>query len=528
MSNIFGDNFTISTWGESHGKALGAVIDGVKPGIDINIEAIRDELKRRRPGQSEIVTSRMEPDDCEILSGIIDGKSTGMPICIIVWNKDADSSKYEELKDVFRPGHADFSYYYKYGIRDHRGGGRSSGRETVARVIGGGIAKIILKQKGIKVRGFVRSIGSVDIGDMPVDKINFEERENNPVRCPDKKKANDMIKQIVAAKHDGDSVGGVVCIVISGVPKGLGDPVFDKIDANIGKAMFSIGSVKGVEVGAGFRVAGMKGSENNDQIGVDGFMSNNSGGILGGISTGQDIVIKIAVKPTPSISRTQKTIDKHGKEREIKIEGRHDPCICPRIVPVAESMAAIVIVDAILKQDELSEKRLSKEDIRYGIDRVDNEILTLLGRRYSLARLMGEYKKKYNLSIDDLRREKELLLRKRELARDYGLDGEFVEKLFISLINESKKIQRNGDSGENIHIQETKTNSDISESIGSEDKIQNDEPTDEKIDRTVEKSVDESLEGRDDSQKDDSQESDDVKEQVNSADIDNPKDKDVM
>jgi chorismate synthase len=448
MSNIFGSNFTICTWGESHGKALGVVIDGIKPGIEVDLKSIRHELMRRRPGQSKIVTSRMETDDCQILSGVLDGKSTGMPISIIVWNNDADSSHYDNIKNVFRPGHADFSYYYKYGIRDHRGGGRSSGRETVARVIAGAIAKTILKKKGIKVRGFVKSIGSVDIGNVAVEKINFDEVENNPVRCPEKRKANDMIKQIVAAKNEDDSVGGVVCIVITGVNKGLGDPVFDKIDANLGKAMFSIGSVKGVEIGAGFRSALMKGSENNDQIRIDGFMSNNSGGILGGITTGQDIIISIAVKPTPSIKKTQKTMDKQGKEREIKIEGRHDPCICPRIVPVAESMAAIVIADAVLRQEEISNEKFSKEDIRYGIDRVDNEILTLLARRYNLAKMMGEYKKKYNLSIDDIKREKELLLRKCEIARDYGLDVGFVQKIFITLINESKRIQKDGDCGD--------------------------------------------------------------------------------
>jgi chorismate synthase len=344
--NKFGKNIEIMTFGESHGKAVVVVIDGIKPNIAITEKDIQKELDKRKPGQSRITTQRKETDKIEILSGIFKGKTTGTPICLVIWNKDQDSSRYEELKDIFRPGHADFTFYKKFGIRDYRGGGRSSGRETAARVASGAIAKKLLAKKQIKITAYVRQVGNIQAKD-----IDLEEIEKNPVRCPDKKTAKKMEKLILDTKKADDSVGGIIEVIAENVPAGLGEPVFDKLDADIAKALMSIGAVKGIEIGAGFKAAEMKGSESNDEFTKKGkkiiTKTNNSGGILGGISNGMPIIARIAVKPTPSISKGQNTVDKKGKKTKIKIEGRHDPCICPRIVPVVESMFALVILDHI-------------------------------------------------------------------------------------------------------------------------------------------------------------------------------------
>ncbi|MFX1537978.1 MAG: chorismate synthase [Promethearchaeota archaeon] len=340
--NVFGNNFKIMTWGESHGTAIGVVIDGVEPGLQLSEEDIQKELDRRKPGQSQITTSRKEEDRVKILSGVFSGKTTGAPISLVILNKDTDSSKYEEIKDIFRPGHADYTYYHKYrGYNDYRGGGRSSGRETATRVAAGAIAKKILKKKDISITGYVKQIGSIK-----ATRINFSEIENNSVRCPDPKAAKQMENLILKTRDEGDSIGGIVEIIVKGCPPGLGDPVFGKLDAKLGYALMSIGAVKGLSIGEGFKVAMMRGSENNDEMGRSGFKSNHAGGILAGISTGQEIVLRIAVKPTPSISKKQQTITKDGKETDISVKGRHDPCICPRIVPVAEAMVALVLVDS--------------------------------------------------------------------------------------------------------------------------------------------------------------------------------------
>ncbi len=347
--NVFGKSFQIMTFGESHGKAVGVVIDGVKPGLPISEKEIQRELDRRKPGQSRVTTSRKEEDKIQILSGIFRGKTTGTPICMIVWNKDADPSKYEKIKDLFRPGHADFTYLKKYGIRDYRGGGRSSGRETVSRVAAGAIAKKILSKKGIKVTAYCKEIAGIEAKHFDAKQI-----EKNPVRCPDKTAAKKMEAAILKARSKGNSLGGIVEILATGVPPGLGEPVFSKLDAELAKALMSIGSVKGVEFGSGFKAAKMTGKQHNDEMfmskGQVKFKTNNAGGILGGISTGQDIVARIAVKPTASISMPQKTVDTKGKNRTIKAEGRHDPCICPSVVPVAEAMVAIVLADAMAVQ----------------------------------------------------------------------------------------------------------------------------------------------------------------------------------
>lgn len=345
--NSFGRLFRITTWGESHGPALGVVIDGCPPLLDLKEEDIQIELDRRKPGRGEASSPRRESDRVEILSGVFEGKTTGAPISLLIWNMDADSSKYEKIKSIFRPGHADYTYFAKYGIRDYRGGGRASGRETAARVAAGAVAKKILGIKGIKITGYTKQVGDILAKDM-----DFEEIEKNDVRCPDKNAARRMLDKIREVKKNGDSVGGVVEVITSGVPAGLGEPVFDKLDADIAKALMSIGAVKGVEIGAGFKSASLLGSRNNDEIYIkDGkiaFRTNNAGGILGGISNGDDIVARIAVKPTPSIFKPQRSVDIHGKETEIKVEGRHDPCICPRIVPVAEAMMSLTITDHLL------------------------------------------------------------------------------------------------------------------------------------------------------------------------------------
>lgn len=325
--NSFGRNFRLTTFGESHGPALGAVIDGCPPGIALLERDIQPFLDRRRPGRSPRSSPRQEMDRVEILSGIFEGRTTGAPISLLVRNSDVRSSDYDALKEVFRPGHADYTWLAKYGIRDHRGGGRSSGRETVARVAAGAVAAKILALRGIQVQSRILEI--------------------HGNTTPD-----GMDKEVEEAVRADDSVGGILEITARGCPPGLGDPVFGKLDALIGMAMLGIGAVKGVEIGEGFAAARMRGSEQNDQMGKDGFLSNHAGGILGGISTGADIVVRIAVKPTPSIARDQRTVDIRGDERVISVRGRHDPCIVPRLAPVAEAMLALVLVDALMEQDK--------------------------------------------------------------------------------------------------------------------------------------------------------------------------------
>lgn len=351
--NTFGTLFRITTWGESHGYAVGVVIDGCPSGILLSEADIQKELDRRRPGQSDITTPRKEEDRAEMLSGVFSGKTTGTPIAILVKNMDIDSGKYEPLRSTPRPGHADFTYEMKYGFRDYRGGGRSSARETVGRVAAGAIAKKILALHGVKILGHVVELGGIRAKETSIDDIR-ENTEKNPVRCADPEAALKMVALIQAQRSEGESIGGIVEILCLGVPPGVGEPVFDKLSAELAKALMSIGAVKGVEIGAGFESARMRGSEMNDPIvmreGKPGMLTNNAGGVLGGISTGEPVVCRIAVKPTPSISKEQRTIDlKEMKETKIKIQGRHDPSIPPRLVPVAEAMAALVLVDQMMR-----------------------------------------------------------------------------------------------------------------------------------------------------------------------------------
>ncbi len=343
--NTTGTLFRVTTWGESHGKATGVVVDGCPPNIPLSESDIQRELDRRKPGGHAASSPRREEDIAEILSGTFEGKTTGTPISIVIGNSDARSGDYSRIQDLFRPGHGDFTYFKKYGIRDYRGGGRASGRETAARVAAGAIAKKILDGEGIKTIAYTLEMGGVRI-----ETISMNDIERNRLLCPDMKAAGEMEKMLEKARIKGDSLGGIVEIIVSGCPPGLGEPVFDKIDADLAKALMSIGTVKGVEIGAGFKVAGMTGSECNDPITREGFATNNAGGVLAGITNGENIVMRVACKPIASIEKTQQTVDIHGESTTLSVTGRHDVSVIPRIIPVCEAMAAIVIADHLLRQ----------------------------------------------------------------------------------------------------------------------------------------------------------------------------------
>lgn len=344
--STFGETFRISTWGESHGAALGVVIDGVPAGLTLDLAHIQQFMDRRKPGQSKFTTARNEADAIEILSGVFEGKTTGTPISMMVRNADQHSKDYSDIAEVFRPGHADYTFWEKYGIRDYRGGGRSSGRETIGRVAAGAIAVQILEALGITICAYTKSIGPVEI-----EQFDATEIHKNPLAMPDANAAKKAQEYLENCIHKQDSSGGVIECRVQGMPVGIGEPVFDKLDATLAKAMLSIGAVKGFEIGDGFLAATATGSTNNDAFVIQDEQvkkqTNHSGGVLGGMSDGDEIVFRVAVKPTPSISQTQQTVDLHGKERQIEIHGRHDPVIVPRAVVVVESMAAITLVDAL-------------------------------------------------------------------------------------------------------------------------------------------------------------------------------------
>jgi chorismate synthase len=347
--NSFGELFRITTWGESHGRAIGVVVDGCPAGLELSDEDIQRDLDRRRVGQSKVTSARQEEDRVEILSGVFQGRTLGTPISLLMWNKDADSSKYEPIKDIYRPGHADYTYDAKYGIRDHRGGGRSSARETACRVAAAAIGKKLLSTVGTSIYGFTRQVGSIEAQAFDVDEI-----ERNPVRCPDREAAKHMEALILAVKAEGDSIGGIVEVVAMGVPPGLGEPVYDRLDADLAKAIMSINAIKGMDIGLGFRSVALKGSEHNDAFYTDAqgrvrTRTNHAGGMLGGISNGEDIIVRLAVKPPSSISKSQSSVTKTGAAVELEVHGRHDPCLCPRAVPVAEAMVALVLADHWLR-----------------------------------------------------------------------------------------------------------------------------------------------------------------------------------
>lgn len=352
MGSSYGKLFQISTFGESHGAAVGVVVQGCPAGIEIDMEFIQSELDRRKPGQSRITTQRKEADSVEIVSGVFEGKSTGTPIAMLVWNGDQRSKDYSHIADQFRPSHADYTYFEKYGIRDYRGGGRSSARETVARVAAGALAKLVLLQIGVKIQAYVSQVGPLKLN-KELAELDLQETENNAVRCPDPVLAQEMFDYIDQVRKEGDSVGGVISAIIEGCPAGLGEPVFDKLHAELGKAMLSINAVKGFEYGSGFDGVQLKGSQHNDLIvkenGKVKTLTNFSGGIQGGISNGEPIYFRVAFKPTATIMQDQDSLNEKGDKVVVSGKGRHDPCVVPRAVPIVEAMAAIVLLDFYLR-----------------------------------------------------------------------------------------------------------------------------------------------------------------------------------
>lgn len=354
--NTFGKLFTLTTFGESHGVAVGGVVDGMPPGIPIDIDFIQRELARRKPGQSRITTDRKELDQVELLSGVFEGKSTGTPIGFIVRNRNQQSKDYDSIADLFRPSHADYTYYNKYGIRDYRGGGRASARITLSRVVAGALAKLVLKQKGISITAYTSQVGNITL-DKDYQKYDFSLIESNPVRCPEPKKAKEMEALIAEMKREGDTIGGVITCVIKGCPVGLGEPEFDKLHAQLGAAILSINAAKGFEYGEGFASASYRGSQQNDvfipssdkqQTHDIKTKTNHSGGIQGGISNGEDIYFRVAFKPAATLLMEQETVNKEGEATKIDVNGRHDPCVLPRAVPIVEAMAAMTILEALL------------------------------------------------------------------------------------------------------------------------------------------------------------------------------------
>jgi len=351
MSNTIGKLFTFTSFGESHGRGIGGIVDGCPAGIELDEIFIQNELNRRKPGQSDISTPRKEEDKVEFLSGIFEGKSTGTPIAFVIWNQNQHSSDYDHLKEVYRPSHADYTYHQKYGIRDHRGGGRSSARETASRVVAGAIAKLALKKLGIEIAAFTSQVGHIAMKNC-YETSNLSLIESNIVRCPEPETAAAMIEYIKKLKEEGDSIGGVVSCVITGVPIGFGEPIFDKVQARLAQAMLSINATHGFDYGKGFEGVNLRGSEMNDAFVNNGNQvttrTNNSGGVQGGISNGEDIYFRVLFKPVATISKMQDTLDIHQNEVQLEARGRHDPCVLPRAVPIVEAMAALTIMDLYL------------------------------------------------------------------------------------------------------------------------------------------------------------------------------------
>lgn len=350
--NTFGELFRLTTFGESHGPGVGGVIDGMPPGVEVDLDFIQHELDRRRPGQSALTTARKEGDKVEILSGVFEGKTTGCPIGFLVRNENQHSNDYDNLRNLFRPSHADFTYFKKYGLRDHRGGGRTSARETIARVVGGAFAKLALRRLGISITAYTSQVGHIALSGTYAD-LDLSLVESNPVRCPDEKVAEEMAKLIAEVKAEGDTIGGIISCVVKGCPPGLGEPVFGKLHARLGAAMLSINAVKGFEYGAGFAGVTQRGSEQNDVFvrrsdGSIGTLTNRSGGIQGGISNGEDIYFRVAFKPVATLLREQQTVDIAGNAVSVKARGRHDPCVLPRAVPIVEAMTSMVLLDSYM------------------------------------------------------------------------------------------------------------------------------------------------------------------------------------
>lgn len=430
-ANSWGKYFGFSTFGESHGPAIGILIEDVRPGEEFPIDRMRALLAERRP-KNRYDSARSEADDISILSGVFEGKTTGMPICLLIHNKEQDSDIYERIRGIFRPGHADLSYFEKFKIYDHRGGGRASGRETVARVAASALVEKMLGEIEI-------SCYPIQIGKIKAAQIDHNFR--NELNWPDPHSFNNLKGYLDRIKASGDSIGGIVECIIQNVPAGLGDPVFEKLDANLAKALLSIGSIKAIEFGSGFNLAEMTGSQANDQIDKDRFKSNHAGGILGGISTGQQIVMRLAVKPTPSITLPQNTRNISGDSCKLELEGRFDTCIVFRILAVVKAMVKLVLADAIAHQNLIEDKNLTLSDLRESIDKLDEDILLALYRRQKLAEKIGLLKQTENMRIEDKEREKELLKKIRKIGDTYSLNPEFISSLWKLIISESKRVQ---------------------------------------------------------------------------------------
>jgi len=431
-SNRWDSFIGITTFGESHGPAIGVVLEDIKPGIEFPFKRIQQELNKRRPLTGSYSSQREEEDRIKVISGVLEGKTTGMPICILVDNTDFRTGDYEKIKHIFRPGHADYSFFKKFKIYDYRGGGRISGRETISRVAASAVVSELIKPLEIKIY-------PIQIGNISVSEIDHD--FSNELSWPDKTTYQHLINYLDAIKKEGNSVGGIVECSILKIPAGLGDPVFEKLDANLAKAVISIGSVKGIEFGDGFKAATVKGNENNDQIFSSGFITNHAGGILGGISTGQEIKFRFVVKPTPSIKLKQSSVNSKNEEVEIKLEGRFDTCIIPRILPVAKAMVTLVLADAISYQKLVSGDEMNLNDYREAIDKIDEDILIALKRRLKIAELIGTFKKSNQFPINDLIREQELLESLFNKADQLGLKRSSVQQIWKLLISDSKEIQ---------------------------------------------------------------------------------------
>jgi len=421
----------ITSFGESHGPALGIVIEDVKPNIDFPYQDIERILFQRKPNLNEFSSTRNEKDKYQVISGVFKGKTTGMPICILFWNKDAKPEDYEYLKDVFRPGHADYSWYNKFKIYDYRGGGRASGRETIARVAASAFVDEYIKPVTIQFQ-------TLQIGTFfsKKKKDYYSISASNPFCWSEQ--TDELYIYLNKVKEQNDTVGGIVKVRIDNVPVGLGDPVFEKLNANLAKAIMSIGTVKGISFGDGFEIAALKGSQANDQMDEHGFLSNHSGGISGGISTGQPIIITIAIKPVSSHGKVQKTISKNGQPAEITVSGRHDVCHIPRLLPVIEAMIKLTLADAIFWQNQISGNKTDLTDYREAIDKLDEDLLLLLYRRKAIVKLVKEFKKDNKVEFRDAEREAEILTKWNEICKELDIDTAKAKELLKIVLELSR------------------------------------------------------------------------------------------
>ncbi len=434
QSNRFGRYFGITTFGESHGESMGLVIEDIKPNIDFPFDELKIALEKRKPGRSNTMSSRKEIDDYRVISGVLDGKTTGMPICILFENRDARSEDYDYLKDCFRPGHADYSWFHKFKIYDWRGGGRASGRETICRVAGASLIEHILGKIMIECQ-------TIQIGKLKAQVFDQTFSEQNSLHWSDPENYEDILRYLSEMKEEKDSIGSIVEVRIKNLNKGLGDPVFEKLDANLAKAIMSIGGVKGIEFGDGFHLSEAKGSEVNDQINSKGFMSNHAGGINGGVSTGQDIIIRIAIKPVSTIGKPQKTVTHDNIDRLINNIGRHDVCLVPRIIPVIEAMIKLVLADAISYQNIIENKEDDLTSLREAIDKIDEDLLISIRKRMELSKKVGLFKKNKGIEVKDPEREAKILKQLEEKSNIMNIDEKLVSEIWNVIFEFSRKKQ---------------------------------------------------------------------------------------